>query len=114
MITLKTLPAATAQEVYDQIKTHLLTQKVKAYDSWRVLCFYHLGDLKCAAGCLIADEEYRKDMEHNSWTALVKSGLAPDTHKSLIRVLQSVHDEYDFEKWHEKLRRVAKTYGLNP
>lgn len=29
MITLATLPQATAQEVFDQVKNHLLTQKVR-------------------------------------------------------------------------------------
>lgn len=32
MITLKTLPNATAQEVFDQVATHLLTQGEKSVD----------------------------------------------------------------------------------
>ena len=30
MITLRTLPHATAQEVFDQVATHLLTQNARA------------------------------------------------------------------------------------
>ena len=60
MITLKTLPQATAQEVFDQITQHLL-QQGKAAKSVTGACRYRIetaeGILKCAAGCLIADDE---------------------------------------------------------
>ena len=64
MITLKTLPQATAQEVFDQVTQHLLKQG-KAARSGTGACRYRVetrGEiLKCAAGCLIADDEYAED-----------------------------------------------------
>ena len=72
MITLKTLPQATAQEVFDQVAKHLLTQMKKsvakraaesASDS-KDYCMYRGFDgTKCAAGCLISDDEYKPEFE---------------------------------------------------
>lgn len=66
MITLKTLPQASEQEVLDQIAVHLLTQKQKCNNGKdqtdpNYQCLYRNEEgLKCAAGCLIADDEYKK------------------------------------------------------
>jgi hypothetical protein len=115
MITLKTLPQATAQEVFDQVARHLLTQNEKAYasnDGGK--CFYRLGMLKCAAGCLIADNEYRQQFETlGEWRNLVDDGLVPDTHEGLISHLQNVHDYYAPVEWREALRGFAKYNELS-
>ena len=66
MITLKTLGKATAQEVFDQVATHLLTQNERSLDG--ASCSYRNCDgLKCAAGCLISDDEYDNQMEGIDW-----------------------------------------------
>lgn len=60
MIALKTLAQVTDQEVFDQVKTHLLSQKVKSMSrTLEDTCAYRSANsLKCAAGCLIGDDEY--------------------------------------------------------
>lgn len=113
MITLKTLPEATAQEVYNQVKTHLLSQKQKSIDGDG--CVYRgPGGLKCGAGILIGDDEYIHDMEENTWDLLVAKGVVPDTHQGLIRSLQLVHDMCPVEDWVSKLKSVAVRYNLEP
>jgi hypothetical protein len=98
MITLKTLPQATAQEVYDQVKTHLLTQNQMSLKGDR--CMYRgPNGLKCAAGILIGDDEYSDAMEGVSWPGLIGMLHIPDTHELLIRELQMVHDWEEVEDW---------------
>lgn len=112
MITLKTLVQATAQQVFDQVATHLLKQMEPAEDPVTGACLYRYGDLKCAAGCLISDEEYIPEMM-GSWKCLVESGLAPITrHNHLITELQVLHDRDDPAIWADLLRTMAHKHGL--
>lgn len=92
-ITLATLPQATAQEVYSQVRKHLLTQKIKSMSEERKGCVYHGPDgLMCAAGCLIAEQEYRETMEGRIWKYLVEDCVVPAVHSALIAKLQEIHD----------------------
>ncbi len=114
-ITLSTLPQATAQEVFDQVATHLLKQnKQSVYlrgDS--SICGYRgTGNTKCAAGCLISDAEYSVKFEGVNWPRLIQKGFAPKEHSSLIHALQNVHDASPVEDWEEMLQDVAKTHNL--
>lgn len=112
MITLATLPQATAQQVFDQVTRHLLTQNARASDG--MSCKYLEGGLKCAAGCLISETEYTPKFENASWTILSERGLVPKEHASLIRELQRVHDgESNANGWPHLLRRLAGEEGLS-
>jgi hypothetical protein len=119
MITLKTLPQATAQEVFDQVATHLLTQMKKSEND--VACLYRSSEgLKCAAGCLISDDEYTPEFDLDSdgnygmgWQSLIDRGLVPLAHRKLISALQEVHDGADTFYWRSSLARVADQYGLS-
>lgn len=120
MITLKTLPQATAQEVFDQVAKHLLTQMKKsasesASDS-KDYCMYRGFDgTKCAAGCLIADDEYKLEFENHNWLHLSGSNyLVPEEHCYLITKLQDIHDYYKPEDWRVKLNNLAKNNHLKP
>lgn len=68
MITLKTLPNASAQQVFDQVAAHLLTQKEKAkqFNTCKYRVEHRDKVLKCAAGCLIGDDEYEGCFEGTS------------------------------------------------
>lgn len=114
MITLNTLEKATPQEVFDQVARHLLTQNAKAYDESRDRCMYRTGRLKCAAGCLIADDEYQQRFEGiGSWPSLVEEGIAPAAHMTLISRLQDVHDHGEPDQWHHDLALIAMDFKLN-
>lgn len=115
MITLATLPQATAQEVFDQGARHLLTQGVRAFDDEHEVCVYRYGALRCVGGCFIADDEYNPGrMEQKDWYELVGAELAPAKHADLIRRMQSIHDVDDPKTWAQGLRRLAAEYGLSP
>ena len=110
-ITLATLPQATAQEVFDQVATHLLKQNEKSEDLYR--CLYRgSNNLKCAAGCLISDQEYNDLLEGNPWASLINSGYVPSEHADLICSLQRVHDENSVGDWPELLSKVAREFNL--
>ena len=115
MITLATLEQATPQEVFDQVKNHLLKQNARSGvlgERWK--CKYRgLDGLKCAAGCLISDEEYKPKMESRTWYGLIYNGLIKETqHDVLIKKLQIIHDDTDVENWEKDLKELAKEHGL--
>ena len=115
MITLKTLPQATAQEVFDQITAHLLKQG-KAARSGTGACRYRVetqGEiLKCAAGCLIADDEYNHLFENIAWHDLVNDGKVPGQHAQLIWQFQWMHDRELPEDWPHYFKGIAEEYRL--
>ena len=115
MITLKTLPQATAQEVFDQITQHLLKQG-KAAISATGACRYRIetaeGVLKCAAGCLIADDEYNREWENTDWPALVSGKLVPNSHERLIYRMQGIHDCKLPRKWIRSFQEIAAEFSL--
>jgi len=119
MITLKTLPDATAQEVFDQVKNHLLTQNAKSEQFYSTgespVCKYRHGELKCAAGCLIGDDEYKASMdESGGWDVLMRHGDVPHNHAQLIIRLQNIHDGCEPADWPKALSNLATELGLNP
>lgn len=114
-ITLATLPHATEQQVFDQVVRHLLGQRATSYgDGIDAGCAYRgARGLRCAAGCLIADDEYQADlMEGEAWELLVRKGMAPSAHEVLIQRLQFIHDEHSPEAWRDRLQRAAGNFGL--
>lgn len=122
MITLKTLPEASAQAVYDQVVTHMLTQKAQSLSAANTCAYRGSNGLMCAAGCLIADDEYNPDMDDidgKCWSSLIFDHGITDVHSTLIETLQSVHDSNDpaesgsIAVWVGDLRNVADDFNLN-
>jgi len=113
-ITLATLSQATEQQVFDHVATHLLTQNCKSRCESDDNCMYRgEHNLKCAAGCLIADDEYNIFLENNTWNILVRENRAPNVHRHLISALQNIHDNQPVEEWYSFLENLAFTYNLN-
>ena len=110
MITLATLPQATAQQVFDQVKKHLLTQNKRSLNGHD--CFYRSGKFKCAAGCLISDNEYKLTMEDLKWSAMIDLNRVPPNHAELIEDLQNLHDDREPSDWPIKLRELAEKFNL--
>jgi hypothetical protein len=117
MITLETLPQATAQQVFDQIATHLLTQNYRCVDPSRssLKCLYRgPNGLKCAAGAVIGDDEYDPKMETvGDWQDLSNERYVPKYHESLIVCLQDCHDNHPVDYWKERLTEIAVDFNLN-
>lgn len=124
MITLKTLADATEQEVFDQVANHLLTQMKKSEEHRRNhndsyehvnLCLYRSPDgFKCAAGCLIADDEYKPEFEQKDWPSLREEfpQMITMKHMDLIRQLQDIHDDLDVDDWKAALIEFSTANNL--
>lgn len=112
-VTIHNLHESTAQEVFDFIAVHLLTQRDKSVsDEW--LCSYRgAGGLKCAAGCLFPDEDYRPEYEGKDWKMLVVRGDVPAFHADLISSLQDIHDKKEPAFWVDELTLFAGANGLS-
>lgn len=112
MITLKTLDAATEQEVFDQVAEHLLKQNAQSKHD--LGCAYRGNNgLKCAAGCLIADDEYSEKFENRGWAVLVRNiPNFPKRHSGLIQGLQAIHDTRPPVCWPYYLQKLAREYRL--
>ncbi len=118
-ITLANLEQFSGREVFEYIKKHLLTQGRKATDPTG-RCVYRVqakdGEtLKCAAGCIISDDEYNPSMEKSSWRSLVScKGFSPvpipSAHSVIINGLQVIHDQTDPQFWGNALDRFEEHY----
>jgi hypothetical protein len=110
----------TRREVFDKVKEHLLAQGRRAQASGAGLnCAYRNEEgLKCAVGCLIADEHYGSFLEGRALVggascvvaaALRKSGAQEDAFPMLIR-LQQLHDNQLVETWGSELETIEKEF----
>lgn len=85
----------TAQDIFDKVVAHLrsMPRRSMLRDEY---CAYRSPDgLKCAIGCLIADDEYDPKMEGLTVRALMEDGFLPHVPadcKELLSALQRVHD----------------------
>lgn len=100
----QTAAAPTDREIFERVKTHLLTQnkqaKVVTSDDRNSLCRYRdPAGLKCAVGCLITDEAYDPLMEsasvphaHDgvwSWQVYSSNPAAPEPIERLAKALNA-------------------------
>ena len=118
MITLATLPDRTAQEVFDYIANHLLSQGEKCQEIDDIydgpLCKYRNSDNQsCAAGCLFGPGEYNPSFEGNNWVGLRDDGIVPQSHFCLITSLQKIHDSRRAEEWYKELKELARMFQLD-
>lgn len=118
-VTLDNLKKATKQEVFDYVSTNLINQGKKSVDNGDN-CKYrtYLKDgtyLKCAAGWLMTERQYRKkfdNMEQTDWDTLVDEELVPAYHRDLIIEMQVIHDKYPVGSWKKAFRTIAENYDL--
>lgn len=108
----------TDQELFDKVAKHLLKQN-RCSESPDGLCMYRgPRRAKCAAGVLIKDEFYSKDLEGSSVesspkvrTALIKSGVRR-SQLPLVTELQLLHDNDLPNNWAYALKNLASRYDL--
>ena len=114
----------TQQQTFDTVVAHLRKQGRKAANDTGT-CLYRApnGD-RCAAGCLVADEDYIEEWEGNIVATF--NGCAPLLEPNpvgqylldlghdleLVYELQSIHDKHDPEDWEEKWQTLARRYNL--
>jgi hypothetical protein len=106
------------KEIFEKVKTHLLTQKEWSRGS-RGCMYRGPNGLKCAIGALITDECYNTELEGRSADAyevveaLKCSGIEVgpgDTH--FLCQLQGIHDANSPDRWPGILNDIAKEYDL--
>lgn len=120
-ITIDNLDSSTPQEVFDFIATHLLTQKEKSTNKHGSIldhnpnteCRYRGSrGLKCAAGCIIPDEDYDRDFEGRAWFTVVDYSGFSGAHIGLISTLQNIHDTINVQHWPQRLKELALSQKL--
>lgn len=108
------------QSVFDKIVGHLRKQGCKSQsgpaDSYRCLYRGPKGT-KCAAGCLIEDDEYLPEMESQKFNSLIRSSLGESlqrfsNNQDLICALQNIHDETSVSGWEFYFKQIAKDFNL--
>lgn len=108
----------TLQEIFNIVSKHLLNQRQKSI--LNSFCAYRgENGLKCAAGILIPDDEYKPEFEQNRWHVLVSENLVQNKFSQEIAELQEIHDyapkndpEQCVIQWKVKLVEFAKLYEL--
>jgi hypothetical protein len=99
-----------AQEIFDTVVTHLRKQGCCA-ESAVGHCMYRAPNgLKCAAGCLITDNEYSLAMEGKPFFKIAPPRLKE--HTNLICDLQSVHDSIEIQNWENRFAYIAANHYL--
>jgi hypothetical protein len=105
------------REVFDRVKTHLLTQNARSHVGAR--CLYRgPGKLKCAVGILIKDEHFNDEFnsepvdDRRVLEALRASGINVDDERlvELLIDLQTLHDKCSLTFWKEELKNIEKEY----
>lgn len=120
-VTIHNLAESTQQEVFDYIAHHMLTQGKKAYNDYTDSCCYRIvindGEvLKCAAGCLIPDEDYDPKIEGKKWRSLplkFREFKSCTHHEEMISLLQSAHDFREMSDWKTRLREIGEHCKLS-
>ena len=115
----------SAQEVFDIVVNHLVTQRRPAYDGIKG-CMYRAPDgLRCAVGVLIPGNLYDKEFEGDTADCVIQKLFDKDLadwreHKGLLLALQEVHDEclvlskgtFSITDLRRRLLDVAKVFSL--
>lgn len=120
-ITLKNLNEASEQQVFDQVVNGLLSQGAKSSDVNGACRYRAVREdgrvLKCAAGWLIADDEYTSEMDDDnptgtSWEDLFQRDMVPAKHLNFIYNLQKIHDNHPFSRYEEQFKLFAEENNL--
>ena len=108
--SLSYIQQASLQDIYDQVKDHLLKQKKKSM--FNEQCDFISSDgCRCSVGCLMSEEE-----------AYIYRGLSLDRieptlnldepRQDLLDLLVDCHDCYRVEDWETRLGQIAEAYDL--
>ena len=104
------------QEVYDKVKSHLLSQGRKSLDA-RGKCAYR-GDngAMCAVGVLIPDDMYNRGMEGAACSTSELRGVLDmlEIDPRLAQELQYIHDRALPNIWPDELKALARHFRLQP
>lgn len=115
--TIASLHLFTEQEIFDYVVRFLTKQAARSFEKYEngvKKCKYRgPNGLRCAAGCLIDDSEYKSYFEGRGWD-LISDETGQHAHLELIRELQYIHDQsFTFRCWSRRWRSLAKERNLS-
>jgi hypothetical protein len=105
----------TAQELFTKVRTHLLAQRKKSLNNKGLCAYRGTNGLKCALGCLIADEDYHPKFEGGNIraeTPLRNACGVTDATLSLAGELRRLHDAIEPELWPDRLTAIASRFNV--
>lgn len=99
----------TDQEAFETMVRHLRRQGKRSANA-NGTCLYRGPDgLRCAVGCLIPDDQYKRSLEGKAAEFITKNVPAlRHIGGWLLSEMQSVHDEFDPWQWEEGFKGVAR------
>jgi hypothetical protein len=107
-------------QIFKKVSKHLLKQNKKSLRMGHEMCQYRTpAGLSCAVGCLMTDAMYSPEFEGKGLTAGLQKALTPVLgvkHKkrllkiTLLRRLQSIHDNNDPAKWPRLLGALKQEF----
>lgn len=102
----------SAQEIFERVSNHLLTQRKRSMDEYESCRYRGPGGLKCAVGCVIPDRCYNEEMEGQS-VEFIKLPNSIKAHRSLLLELQDCHDDFSVKDWASRLRAIGYSFCLD-
>ena len=104
----------TDQTAFDAAYVHCMEQEVRAMGNG--LCLYRgPNGTKCAIGCLIPDNLYRKGMEGDPASDVAES-LGWELNPHLVDCIQEAHDNLlsqdNLSPFRNQMKTIAGLYGL--
>lgn len=106
----------TAQEIFDKVSRHLLTQGEQSVSEDGGKCRYRSpSGLSCAVGCLLPDDVASTcdELRASGIDNLIGRGLVASYCRDLLVDLQWMHDKKSPVVWPLELRRMAAKHGLD-
>lgn len=115
----------TNQEAFDKMVTHLRTQGMRCmglinkdpeigYPELGETCVYRgEGDMRCAVGCLIPDDQYKDTLEGTSVEGIVDHVAAlKGISVELLGDMQVTHDDHPLDDWEYRFEQAATDFEL--
>lgn len=102
----------TLQEIFDIVSIHLMKQYETSFLKGKTCAYRGDRGLKCAAGILIPNNEYKPEFEKKTWHTLTAEGFVENKFSDEIRQLQIIHDFECCRNWCYKLTEFAKKHNL--
>ncbi len=104
----------TNQEAFETMVRHLRRQGKRSVRIGAYTCLYRgPNGLRCAVGCLIPDDQYKRSLEGKAASCIAnKVPALSDIGPGLLSEMQSVHDDLDVSQWEEGFKDVAQVFSL--
>ena len=105
----------SAQEVFNQVVTHLRAQGVRSVHNDGGCAYRSPGGNKCAVGCLIPDEVYHPSMEGTNVNYMLRHRpelVHLSEYVRLLGHLQHLHDNIPSDHWEYHFPVIAKDFNL--